>query len=92
MHNSSVQSSSWNAMTRSSSICKALPVGRSDAAHEKDHYKTTTAEKKQQSHKGKHFKIHRSLKSERVGREKYGKNMKHHENCFIKFDPTSFCC
>lgn len=47
MNNSSVQSSSWNDMTRSSSICKALPARSTEAVHEKQHHNTSAANWKQ---------------------------------------------
>lgn len=40
MQNSSAQSSSWNDMTSSSSICKARPAESRDVAHEKHHHST----------------------------------------------------
>jgi len=49
MNNSSVQSSNWNDMTRSSSIGKARPASSREAAHEKQHHNTSAAAEKQQN-------------------------------------------
>lgn len=87
MHNSSVHSSNWNDMTRSSSICKALPAESTYETHEKHHNNTSAAGWKQPNctSEGKHFPIHLSSTAEHEGGRKDGKNkMEQHENYSIK--------
>lgn len=87
MHNSSAQSSNWNDMTRSSSICKALPADSRYATHEKHHHNATAADWKQQNcnHEEKHFPIHLSSTAEHEGGRKDGKEKKEqHKNYSIK--------
>lgn len=87
MHNSSVQSSNWNDMTRSSSICKVLPADSRDATHEKHHHNTTAADWKQHNcnHEEKHVPILlRSTAESEGGRKDGKKKMEQHENYSIK--------